>query len=86
MFVMSIDNICWIPDGNQYHLIKPYFFVFTVPWFSGKRYEFVLPKTRIAWKYIWHKRVLEVLKHPRDVLPGIITSGIMVIWLLLRMS
>ena len=76
MFAMSLDNIFWIPASPEWRYLKKEFKVIVL---FG--HEFGFPKTKKALSYCWHKRVLEVLKHPRDILPAIVTSLVMtLIW------
>ena len=76
MFAMSVDNIFWIPDSPEWSQIRKNFKVFIL--FNR---EFGLPKNKEGWKYVWKTRVLEVLNHPRDIIPAVITSFILaLIW------
>lgn len=76
MFAMCIDNIVWIPDSPEWKVIRKDFKVFIL--FNR---EFGIPKNKEGWRYVWKNRVFEVLKHPRDIIPAIITSGILtLIW------
>jgi len=72
MFAMCVDNICWIPDSPEWTTIKGNFFIINL----FKR-EWGFPKNKEGWKYVWKNRILEVLKHPRDIIPAIITSLLM---------
>lgn len=74
---LCLDNICWIPDSKEWGEIRKNFWVFIVPWFKGKRYEFAVPINSEGLRYCWKNRILEVLTHPRDILPGIISSFIL---------
>lgn len=76
MFAMSVDNIFWIPDSPEWKNIKKNFHVIT---FKGREYGF--PKNTEGRKYVWNNRVLEVLKHPRDIIPAIITSFLLAVFL-----
>jgi len=80
-FAMSFDNICWIPDGKEYGSIRKNFFTFTIPWFNKKWYEFAIPKNKEGFKYTWNNRILEVIKHPRDILPALVSSAIIVLFI-----
>ena len=74
MVAMCVDNICWIPDSREFGSIKKNFYVFVL-----LKREWVFPRNKEGWKYVYHNRILEVLKHPRDILPAIITSFIITI-------
>lgn len=75
MFTMCIDNICWIPDSPEWTNIRKNFLVFTL--FR----EFGIPKNKLGLKYVWNDRIKTVLTHPRDILPAIITAGVLtLIW------
>lgn len=74
IFAMCLDNVVWIPDGTEWPEIKRSFYVITLPWLNGKWYEYAFPKTKSAWSYCLNKRILEVIKHPRDIIPGIVSS------------
>ena len=69
MFAMSVDNIFWIPDSPEWSKIRKNFHVITV---AGREYGFPINKEGFA--YVWKNRILEVLKHPRDIIPAVITS------------
>lgn len=76
MCAMCLDNIFWIPDSPEWLSIKKNFFIFIL----FKR-EFGIPKNKEGKYYCWKYRILEVLKHPRDILPAIISSIILtIIW------
>lgn len=69
---MCVDNIFWIPDSAEFSKIRKGFKVFT---FFGREYAW--PYSDDAWSYVWKNRVLEVLKHPRDIFPALLTSSIL---------
>ena len=80
MFAMSLDNIFWIPADKQWFLhkkLQPHFYILVV----GKK-EYIFPKDKFAWSFIWNKRVKEVIKHPYDIVPAVISSFILavIIW------
>lgn len=76
IFTMCVDNICWIPTSPEWSEIKHNFLVITL--FGN---EWAIPKNKNGWNYTWNKRILEVIKHPRDISPAIITSLILtLIW------
>ena len=75
MVAMCTDNICWIPDSPEWKVIKKNFYIMTI--FNR---EFGFPKNKDGWKYVWKNRILEVLKHSRDILPAIITSLLLTIF------
>ena len=79
IFAMALDNVIWIPDGAEWPEIKKSFYVVILPWFNHKWYEYAFPKTKSAWSYCWHKRILEVIKHPRDIIPGVVSSFVLTI-------
>ena len=64
MLAMSLDNICWIPTSPEYEKFKNNQFPIIV---EGKSYNSKLD-------YIFRYRILSVLKHPRDIIPAIISS------------
>lgn len=72
MFAMCVDNLCWIPDSSEYNYIKANFKEIT---FLNRVWAF--PINKEGWTYVWKNRILEVLKHPRDILPAIMTSAIL---------
>lgn len=74
MFAMSLDNVFWIPDSPEWKSIKKNFKVFTL----NKR-EYGFPINLEGWSYVWNKRVLEVIKHPRDIAPALVSSLIMAV-------
>lgn len=79
MFAMCFDNICWIPTSPEYKKIKKNFYVI-----SFMKLEWAIPKNKEGLSYVWNKRILEVLKHPRDIIPAIISSAILTgvsVWL-----
>lgn len=69
MFAMSVDNIFWIPDSPEWRSIKKNFKIYN---FMGREYG--IPINKEGLSYTWNKRVLEVLKHPRDIIPAVMTS------------
>lgn len=76
MLAMCLDNICWIPDSPEWKSIKINFYVFV---FLNR--EFGIPKNKAGFSYCWKNRILEVLKHPRDIIPAIISSLVLsLIW------
>lgn len=48
-------------------------------WISASPEYSVFKKMNLKDKlnYVWKNRILEVLKHPRDIIPAIITSFIL---------
>lgn len=76
MFTMCLDNILWIPDSPEWKSIRSDFKVIN---FLGREYG--IPKNKASLYYCWTKRIIEVLKHPRDIIPGIVSSLILaLIW------
>lgn len=75
MFAMCLDNICWIPSSPEWPNIRKNFWIF-VFW----KHEFGIPKNKEGLKYCWKNRILEVIKHPRDIIPGIIASFLLALW------
>lgn len=74
MFAMSVDNIFWIPTSPEWKGIKKNFWIII---FWGNEYCF--PKNKEGLNYCWKNRIFEVLKHPRDIFPGLITSFILAV-------
>ena len=71
MFMMLSDNLFWIPTSPEYEKFKQNKFPLKV---EGKEYNSRLD-------YIFRYRILSVLTSWRDIVPGIITSGILaLIW------
>ena len=66
---MSVDNIFWIPTSPEYVLFKNNSFPLEVE----KKFYFS------KLDYILRYRVLSVLKHPRDIIPAILTSLILAV-------
>ena len=78
IWAMCMDNVCWIPDSPEWKSIKKNFFIIN---FLGREYGF--PKNKEGINYTWKNRILEVIKHPRDIIPGTISSLILTIILFL---
>ena len=75
IFTMCLDNIFWIPADKQWFLhknLQPHFFILIL---FGK--EYIFPKDKEALSFIWNKRIKEVIKHPYDIIPAIISSLIL---------
>lgn len=71
MLAMSLDNIFWIPTSPEYQKFKNNQFPLVV---EGKSYNSKLD-------YIFRYRILSVLKHPRDIIPAIVSSLILGVFL-----
>lgn len=73
MFAMSVDNIFWIPNSPEYGAFKE------MGWFKRNPTYLVIGDNIYYTKlgYIWRYRIKTVLTHPRDIIPGIITSAIL---------
>lgn len=69
LMAMSLDNVFWIPDSPEWKSIKKNFKIYN---FMDREYGF--PINKEGWSYTWNKRIKEVLKHPRDLLPAIPSS------------
>jgi hypothetical protein len=70
MIAMCLDNVTWIPTSPEYEDYKK------LPW-SKKNELYVIAEgkaytTRLD--YIFRYRILSVIKHPRDIFPGIVSS------------
>lgn len=69
MCAMCLDNIFWIPTSPEYKDIKKNFtLLFGL---------LAIPKNKEGLNYCWKNRILEVIKHPRDIIPAIISSIIL---------
>jgi hypothetical protein len=66
-----------MPDSPEWKSIKKNFYIFRI----FKR-EFGIPKNKEGLKYCWKSRILEVIKHPRDIIPAIISSLILTLILI----
>lgn len=75
MVAMCVDNICWIPDSGEFLSIKNNFYCSI---FLGRVWAF--PKNKAGWDYVIKYRIKTVLTHPRDILPAIFTSLILVLF------
>lgn len=75
MFAMSVDNIFWIPTSPEYKKYKE------LPFFRktfGGRFIIVEDKIYTTkLQYILKYRVKSVLTHWRDIVPAILTAGIL---------
>jgi hypothetical protein len=69
---MCLDNICWIPDAPEYPSIKKNFKEIIL-----LNRIFAFPINKEGFSYVWNKRILEVIKHPRDIIPATISSAIL---------
>lgn len=70
MIAMSLDNVTWIPTSPEYEDYKK------LPW-SKKNESYVIAEGKAyttKLDYIFRYRILSVLKHPRDIIPGIFSS------------
>jgi hypothetical protein len=70
MIAMSLDNVFWIPTSPEYKDYKK------LP-FAKKGNEYVIAEGKsytTKLDYIFRYRILSVLKHPRDIIPGIFSS------------
>jgi len=76
MCAMCLDNVFWIPDSPEWPSMKKSFYIIIL---FGREYGF--PKDAPSRDYVWRKRILEVLKHPRDIIPGIISSLLLTIFI-----
>lgn len=79
-FAMSYDNYMWIPSDRKWFHTKEWKPHFKPLFLIGKREYFLIPQTKTGWKIIG-SRVKDVLTHPYDIIPGILTSLILtIIW------
>ena len=78
MIAMCIDNIFWIPADREWYVtgkLRPHFYV----WLVFRDREYLFPKTKWAWKFIFTNRIKSVLTHQYDIVPALISSGILTI-------
>lgn len=78
MCAMCNDNIIWLPADRKWFTgktLQPHFFIWIV---RGK--EYIFPKDKFALKFLWKERITHVLKHPYDIIPGLIWSFIFTIF------
>ena len=76
MFAMCVDNICWIPADRKWYVtneLRPHFYVM----FIIKTREYIFPRDKFAWKFLFTDRIKSVLTHQYDILPAILTSFIL---------
>lgn len=79
MVAMCVDNYTWIPGDYKWYGSKEwrkYFKVFFV--FRGK--EFIYPNTPEGWAVV-KSRVKDVVTHPYDIAPAIVTSFLLAVFL-----
>lgn len=77
MSAMCIDNYFWIPADKQWFLhrkLQPHFYILVV---FGR--EYIFPKTKYAWSFVWNRRVKEVISHPYDIVPAVIVSFVLAV-------
>jgi len=67
MIAMCIDNIFWIPTSPEYVKIQNKQYPVRV---EGKSYNSLID-------YVIRYRIFSVIKHPRDIIPAIISSLIL---------
>ena len=75
MFAMSVDNIFWIPTSPEYDAFK------NMGWIKRNPTFIILSSGSYFTKldYIIRYRIWSVLTHPRDIIPGLITSLLLTI-------
>jgi len=87
VFAMTIDNLFWM---TYYNRDKDYFatdfYQISSKWLSKLSFferwggfNFAIPKTKRGWVYIWTSRISNVGQCWRDIIPALITAGIMTI-------
>lgn len=74
---MCLDNLCWISASPEYESFKK------LPLFFWNKNSLTIYKNTYKSKisYIIKYRIWTVIKHPRDIIPAIISSMILtIIW------
>lgn len=71
MVAMCTDNLTWIPTDSKWLGMKSHFYILIV---FGR--EYVFPKDSDGRKWC-KERIKDVLTHPYDIVPGIISSLIL---------